>query len=83
MATRGRPVQKPEVHVASYTRGGRFETGNYAKMSEVLTEYCVNAGESVIEVTSADGEERRVTAASALNAGDTVIIMKSKNKSGS
>jgi len=82
MAARGRPAVKPEVHIASYTKGGRFETKNFAKMSEVLETYGVNAGDAVIEVTNAEGEERRVTAASKLEAGDTVIILKSKNKSG-
>ena len=82
MARSGRPAIKPEVHVASYTKGGRFETKNFAKMSEVLETYGVNAGDAVIEVTDKDGEERRVTAASPLNEGDTIIILKSKNKSG-
>ena len=82
MARTGRPPNKPEVHIASYTKGGRFETKNYGKMAEVLKDYSVNAQEAVIEVTDKEGEERRITAASKLNAGDTVIIMKSKNKSG-
>ena len=49
---------------------------------ELLTEFSLNPTEVAVEVTDAQGEERKYTAGLSLNAGDTVIIMKSKNKSG-
>ena len=83
MAGRGRPAAVPTVHISSYTKGGRMQSEKFAKVSDLLEEYQVDMTSAVIEVTSEDGEERRVTAASKLQEGDTVIIMKSKNKSGS
>ena len=71
-----------EVHISSYTRGGTFETGTFHKLGDLLAAYDVNSGEAVVEVTDEEGEERKVTAAGVLKEGDTVIIMKAKNKSG-
>ena len=70
------------VEVSSYTRGGTFETGTFIKLADVLREYGVDQGEAIIEVTGDDGEERKVTAAMNLLEGDTIVIMKAKNKSG-
>ena len=52
------------------------------KLADVLREYQVDQGEAIVEVTGDDGEERRVTAAMNLQEGDTIVIMKTKNKSG-
>mgnify|MGYP003660426432 CR=1 FL=1 len=70
------------VEVSSYTRGGQFEAGNFITLGDLLRDYSVEMSEAIIEVTDVDGEERRVTAAGALQEGDTVVIMKAKNKSG-
>ncbi len=70
------------VEVSSYTRGGTFESGQFTKLADVLREYSVDQGEAIIEVTGEDGEERKVTAAMNLLEGDTIVIMKAKNKSG-
>ena len=70
------------VEVSSYTRGGTFEAGSYEKLADVLREYSVDQGEAIVEVTGEDGEERKVTAAMRLQEGDTIVIMKAKNKSG-
>tara|TARA_Y100001938_G_scaffold55226_1_gene77034 strand:+ start:787 stop:1026 length:240 start_codon:yes stop_codon:yes gene_type:complete len=70
------------VEVSSYTRGGTFESGSFRTLGDVLREYGVDMTEAVVEVTSDDGEERKVTAAGLLQEGDTIVIMKSKNKSG-
>ena len=74
--------QTVNVEISSYTRGGTFESGSFRTLGDVLREYAVDQGEAVIEVTGDDGEERRVTAAGLLQEGDTIVIMKSKNKSG-
>jgi len=83
MAGRGRPSNVPTVHISSYTKGGRVKTEKFAKVSALLEEYQIDMTTAVIEVTGVDGEERKVTAASKLLQGDTIMIMKSKNKSGS
>ena len=70
------------VEVSSYTRGGTFESGSFSTLGDLLREYNVEMGEAIVEVTGEDGEERRVTAAGRLQEGDTIVIMKAKNKSG-
>ena len=70
------------VEISSYTRGGKFESGTFRTLGDVLRGYDVDQGEAIVEVTGDDGEERRVTAAGLLHEGDTIVIMKSKNKSG-
>lgn len=70
------------VEVSSYTQGGTFQSGTFAKLADVLRHYNVDQGEAIVEVTGDDGEERRVTAAMNLIEGDTIVIMKAKNKSG-
>tara|TARA_Y100000766_G_C18748592_1_gene527274 strand:+ start:585 stop:824 length:240 start_codon:yes stop_codon:yes gene_type:complete len=75
-------AQGVNVEVSSYTRGGTFESGSFVKLADVLREYAVDQGEAIIEVTGEDGEERKVTAAMNLQEGDTIVIMKAKNKSG-
>ena len=71
-----------EVHVSSYTRGGTFETVKAEKLSEIYDEYSIDASEAVVELTGEDGEERWALPSARLVEGDTIIIMKSKNKSG-
>ena len=75
-------AQGVNVEVSSYTRGGTFESGSFVKLADVLREYAVDQGEAIIEVTGEDGEEKKVTAAMNLQEGDTIVIMKAKNKSG-
>jgi len=70
------------VEVSSYTKGGTFESGSFRTLGDLLRDYQVSTEDSIIEVTGANGEERKVTAAGLLQEGDTVIIMKAKNKSG-
>tara|TARA_R100000278_G_C5466440_1_gene162839 strand:+ start:454 stop:693 length:240 start_codon:yes stop_codon:yes gene_type:complete len=70
------------VEVSSYTRGGTFESGSFSTLGDLLREYNVEMSDAVVEVTGEDGEERRVTAAGRLQEGDTIVIMKAKNKSG-
>ena len=70
------------VEVSSYTRGGTFESGTFHKLADVYREYNVDQGEAITEVTGDDGEERRAVASMVLQEGDTVVIMKAKNKSG-
>lgn len=70
------------VEVSSYTRGGTFESGTFNTLADLLREYNVEMSDAVVEVSGEDGEERRVTAAGRLQEGDTVVIMKAKNKSG-
>ena len=70
------------VEVSSYTKGGTFESGSFRTLGDLLRSYQVSTEDSIIEVTGANGEERKVTAAGLLQEGDTVIIMKAKNKSG-
>ena len=70
------------VEVSSYTNGGTFEQGSFAKLGDVLRHYGVNQGEAITEVTDSEGTERRCTAAMNLQEGDTIVIMKAKNKSG-
>ena len=77
-----RTSRKVEVHVSSYTKGGQFETKRAEKLSEIYEEYNVDASEAIVELTGEDGEERRALPSAKLEAGDTIIIMKSKNKSG-
>ena len=36
------------VEVSSYTRGGTFESGTYAKLADVLREYAVDQGEAIV-----------------------------------
>lgn len=71
-----------KIEVSSYTNNGVFEDMEFAKLADVLRHYNIDQGEAITEVSGADGEERRVTAAMNLMEGDTVIIMKAKNKSG-
>ena len=71
-----------KVMVASYTKGGVFEEGEFRTMADVLSEYSIDVSDATIEVTSQDGEERAVAPTGLLREGDSVIIMKSKNKSG-
>tara|TARA_B100001094_G_scaffold296961_1_gene319589 strand:+ start:5218 stop:5451 length:234 start_codon:yes stop_codon:yes gene_type:complete len=71
-----------KVEVSSHTNNGVFEEMEFAKLADVLRHYNIDQGEAVTEVTGADGEERRATAAMNLIEGDTIIIMKAKNKSG-
>lgn len=70
------------VEVSSYTNNGIFESKQFEKMGDLLREYGIDFSEAVIEVTGEDGEDRRVTAAMNLQEGDTIVIMKAKNKSG-
>ena len=70
------------VEVASYTNNGIFEKKQFEKMGDLLREYGIDFSEAVIDVTGEDGEDRRVTAAMNLQEGDTIVIMKAKNKSG-
>jgi hypothetical protein len=70
------------VEVSSYTRGGTFESGTFNTLGDLLRDYNVEMSDAVVEVTGEDGEERRVTAAGRLQEGDTIVIMKAKNKSG-
>ena len=70
------------VEVSSYTRGGTFESGTFRTLGDLLRDYNVEMGEAIVEVTGEDGEERRCTAAGRLQEGDTIVIMKAKNKSG-
>tara|TARA_R100000664_G_C2722157_1_gene115282 strand:- start:182 stop:424 length:243 start_codon:yes stop_codon:yes gene_type:complete len=77
-----RQTSTVNVEISSYTRGGQFESGSFRTLGDVLREYSVDQGEAIIEVTGDDGEERKVTAAGLLQEGDTIVIMKSKNKSG-
>ena len=70
------------VEVSSYTRGGTFEAGTFRTLGDVLRDYQVDQGEAIVEVTGDDAEDRRVTAAGLLHEGDTIVIIKSKNKSG-
>ena len=70
------------VHISSYTRGGTYEEGTFHKLSDVFQAYDVNAGEAITEVTDVEGEERSAIASMVLKEGDTIIIMKAKNKSG-
>ena len=74
--------QTVNVEVSSYTQGGTFQSGSFRTLGDVLRHYNVDQGEAIVEVTGDDGEERRVTAAGLLIEGDTVVIMKAKNKSG-
>ena len=71
-----------KVEVSSHTNNGVFEEMEFAKLADVLRHYNIDQGEAVTEVTGADGEERRATAAMNLIEGDIIIIMKAKNKSG-
>lgn len=70
------------VEVSSYTNNGIFEPKSFEKMGDLLREYGIDFSEAIIEVTGQDGDDRRVTAAMNLQEGDTVVIMKAKNKSG-
>ena len=78
------PRSQGNVTISSYTRGGAYEEGSYAgeKLSKLLQDYNVVAGEAEVEVTGADGEERRTAVTMVLREDDTIIIMKKKNKSG-
>ena len=69
------------VEVSSYTQGGTFQSGTFAKLADVLRHYNVDQGKANENIGD-DGEERRVTAAMNLIEGDTIVIMKAKNKSG-
>ena len=71
-----------KVMVASYTKGGVFEEGEFRTMADVLSEYAIDVADATIEVTSQEGEERTVAPTGLLREGDSIIIMKSKNKSG-
>lgn len=70
------------IEVASYTNNGIFEKKQFETMGDLLRDYGIDFSEAVIDVTGQDGEDRRVTAAMNLQEGDTVVIMKAKNKSG-
>ena len=73
----------PKVHFSSYTNGGVFEqTTSHRTLGDMLSALSINAGEATIEVTGEDGEERNMTAAGVFREGDTVMIMKRKNRSG-
>ena len=70
------------VEVSSHNKNNVFEEGVFAKLADVLRHYNVDMSESVVEVTGEDGVDRKVTAAMNLIEGDTIVIMKAKNKSG-
>lgn len=76
------PNQNVNVEVASYTQGGQFQPGAFRTLGDVLREYNVDMSEAVVDITDSEGNEKNVTAAGLLAEGDTIIIMKSKNKSG-
>jgi len=70
------------VEVSSYTTGGQFESKSFRTLGDLLRDYSVEMSDAVVEVTGEDGIERVVTAAGLLQEGDTIVIMKAKNKSG-
>ena len=73
---------KPKINISSYMRGNVFEQGEFATLADLLENHGINMVESVIEITDAEGNEKRALAATKFNDGDTCIIMKAKNKSG-
>ena len=72
----------PKINISSYMRGNVFETGEFATLGDLLQDHGINMTEAVIEITDAEGNEKRALAATKMNEGDTVLIMKAKNKSG-
>ena len=70
------------VMVSSYTKGGIFEEGEFRTMADVLSAYSIDVADANIMVTSQEGEERTVSPTGLLRENDSIVIMKSKNKSG-
>ena len=73
---------QPTVFVSSYSKGGIMESMQADKVAEVLAELHVDVTEAELDLTDVDGNERKATAASNLREGDTLVIMRKKNKSG-
>ena len=46
-----------KIMVASYTKGGVFEEGEFRTMADVLSEYAIDVADATIEVTSQEGVE--------------------------
>ena len=70
------------VEVSSWNKNNKLLPGKFEKLSDVLREYDVDMSDSVVQVIGVDGDERNVPPAGKLVEDDTILIMKSKNKSG-
>jgi len=74
--------EQPTVYVSSYSKGGIMESMQAGKIAEVLAELHVDVTEAELDLTDVEGNERKATPASVLRDGDTLVIMRKKNKSG-
>ena len=72
----------PSIYVSSYTTGGVMKTMNANKVAEVLEELHVAITDAEIELEDAQVNEKSASPSTQLHDGDTLLIMKKKNKSG-
>jgi len=77
------PNNIPTINISSYMRGGLMETGKFATVAEVLTAHNIDYTQAVLDLEDESGESRQCRPATKLREGDTLTIMKAKNKSGS
>ena len=76
------PNNAPTIYVSSYTSGGVMKTMQANKVAEVLEELHISLTDATIELEDAQGNEKSAAPSTALHEGDSLLIMKSKNKSG-
>jgi glycerol dehydrogenase-like iron-containing ADH family enzyme len=72
----------PTLYVSSYTSGGVMKTMKANKVAEILEELHVALTDAEIELEDAQGNEKSASPSTVLHEGDTLLIMKKKNKSG-
>ena len=73
----------PLINISSFMRGGMMESGNFATVADVLKDHNVDYTQAVLDLEDESGESRQCRPATKLREGDTLTIMKAKNKSGS
>ena len=72
----------PTVYVSSYTTGGVMTQMQASKVAEILEALHVAITDAEIELEDAKGNEKSSSPITQLHEGDTLLIMKKKNKSG-
>lgn len=72
----------PNIYVSSYTTGGVMTTMVANKVADILEQLNVALPDAEMELEDAQGNEKSASPSTQLHEGDTLLIMKKKNKSG-
>ena len=81
--TRAASSAAVNVFISSFMKGGILQECQFATVGDVLTDHKIDVTQAVLDLEDESGESRRATPATKFREGDTLTIMKAKNKSGS